>query len=74
MDPDLVFVVGFVIAVFSIPAIVSAFSDGRSPRVSAIVVLIGGLMVGYAITERPGAYNFDTFGEVFVGVIGKFLN
>ncbi|MCK0121291.1 MAG: hypothetical protein ABJO29_02385 [Yoonia sp.] len=74
MDSDVLFVVGFIIAVLSIPAIVSAFSDNRSPRVPAIVVLIGALMIGYAINERPGAYNFDTLPDVFVRVIGKVLN
>ncbi|UWQ99725.1 hypothetical protein K3729_02700 [Rhodobacteraceae bacterium S2214] len=74
MDSDVLCVVGFIIAVLSIPAIVSAFSDNRSPRVPAIVVLIGALMIGYAINERPGAYNFDTLPDVFVRVIGKVLN
>jgi len=74
MDSDLIFVVGFIVGVLSIPAIVSAFSDGRSPRVPAIVVLIGGLMIGYAMSEKPGAYGFATFPDVFVGVIGKFIN
>jgi hypothetical protein len=74
MDPDVLFVVGFAIAVLSIPAIVSAFSDERSPRVPAIVVLIGGLMIGYAISERPNAYSFETLPDVFVRVIGKVMN
>lgn len=74
MDSDLIFVVGFIIAVLSIPAIVSAFSDSRTPRVPAIVVLIGGLMIGYAMSERPGAYSFETLPDVFVRVIGKALN
>jgi uncharacterized membrane protein len=74
MDIDVIFVVGFVIAVLSIPAIVSAFSDSRSPRVPAIVVLIGGLMIGYAMNERPGAYSYDTLPDVFVRVIGKIVN
>lgn len=74
MDSDIIFVVGFIIAVLSIPAMVSAFSDGRSPRVPAIVVIIGGLMIGYAMNEKPGAYNFETFPNVFVGVIGKLVN
>ena len=74
MDPDLIFVVGFIIAVLSIPAMVSAFSDSRSPRVPAIVVLIGGLLIGYAMNEKPGAYGFETFPDVFVGVIGNLVN
>ena len=74
MDTDIIFVVGFIIAVLSIPAIVSAFSDSRTPRVPAIVVLIGGLMIGYAVNERPGAYSFETMGDVFVRVVGKVMN
>ena len=74
MNTDMIFVVGFIIVVLSIPAIVSAFSDSRTPRVPAIVVLIGGLMIGYAINERPGAYSFETIPEVFVRVIGKVMN
>jgi uncharacterized membrane protein len=74
MNTDIIFVVGFIIAVLSIPAIVSAFSDSRTPRVPAIVVLIGGLMIGYAMNERPGAYSFETMPDVFVRVIGKVMN
>ena len=74
MNTDMIFVVGFIIAVLSIPASVSAFSDSRTPRVPAIVVLIGGLMIGDAINERPGAYSFETIPEVFVRVIGKVMN
>ncbi|MDE0851935.1 hypothetical protein [Yoonia sp.] len=74
MNTDMIFVVGFIIVVLSIPAIVSAFSDSRTPRVPAIVVLIGGLMIGYAMNERPSAYSFETIPEVFVRVIGKVMN
>ena len=74
MDPDTVFAVGVVVAILSIPAMVSAFSDNRSPRVPAIIIIIGGLMIGYAMNEKPGAYNFETFPDVFVRVIGKVVN
>jgi len=74
MDSDTIFVVGFVIAVLSIPAMVSAFSDSRTPRVPAIIILIGGLMIGYAINERPGAYSLETFPDTFVRVVGKVIN
>jgi uncharacterized membrane protein len=74
MNTDMIFVVGFIIVVLSIPAIVSAFSDSRTPRVPSIVVLIGCLMIGYAMNERPRAYSFETISEVFVRVIGKVMN
>lgn len=73
MDNDVFFVVGCIVTVFSIPAIISAFSDGRAPRAPAFVVLIGGLMIGYAMNQRPGAYSFETLPDVFVRVIGGLL-
>lgn len=73
MEPDVVFVLGVVVAVLSIPAVVSAYLDGRPARVPAIIVLIGGLMIGYAISLRPGAYSMQTLPDVFVRVIRPWL-
>lgn len=73
MDLDLIFVVGCIVTAFSIPAIVSAFSDSRTPRYPALIILIGVLMIGYASNERPGAYTFDTLPDVFGKVIGRYL-
>ncbi|MEJ6396805.1 hypothetical protein [Yoonia sp. 208BN28-4] len=73
MDTDTMFVLGAIIAVFAIPAVISAFLDGRTPRVPAVIVLIGAVMIGYAINQRPGAYNFDTLPDVFVRVVGQYL-
>lgn len=74
MDVDVVFVSGCVILVFAIPAIVSAYSDGRIPRYPAIIIMIGGVMIFYAITERPGAYSFETLPDVFLRVVAKFMS
>lgn len=73
MNPDLMFVLGCVITAFSIPAIISAFSDSRTPRYPALIILIGVVMVGYAISERPGAYTFETVPDVFMRVVGLFM-
>ncbi len=73
MDYDLLFVLGCIITAFSIPAIVSAFSDGRTPRYPALIILIGMMMVGYVAQERPGVYTFETLPEVFVSVIGRYI-
>jgi len=74
MDPDIFFVLGIVLSVLSIPAIVSAFSESRAPRVGAIVVLTGVLMIAYAVISRPGAYTFETMPDVFMRVAGMVLN
>jgi len=74
MTPDLIFVLGCVLAVLSIPAIVSAFADGRRPRVAALTILIGGGMIIYAMTERPGAYTLETLPDIFAQVVSQVIN
>lgn len=61
-------VIGMVIAGFSIPAIVSAFSDSRTPRAAALMVMLGGGMIAWAVTGKPGGYTLDGIPEVFVKV------
>jgi uncharacterized membrane protein len=73
MDTDLFFVVGVIIAVFSIPSIVSALTDGRAPRIPALMIIIGGLMIGYAMQQRPGVYGLETLPDTFVRVVAGIL-
>ena len=72
MSTDLIFVLGVAIGVLSIPAVVSAFADGRTPRAPALVIVIAALMVGYAMQQRPGAYSFSTLPEVLTRVVASF--
>jgi hypothetical protein len=74
MDPDLLFVLGISLGVFTIPAIFSALIDGRAPRTPAFLIIIGGLMIGYAVQARPAAYGFDTIPETFARVIASYAN
>lgn len=73
MDLELIFVIGCIITAFSIPAIVSAFSDDRTPRYPAMIILIGVVMILYAVNARPGAFTFDTVPDVFAKVIGRYI-
>ena len=73
MDLELIFVLGCVLTAFSIPAIVSAFSDGRTPRYLVVIILIGVVMIGYAVNGRPGSFTFDTLPDVFAKVIGRYI-
>ena len=49
------------------------FSDNRTPRYPALIILIGVVMVGYAISERPGAFTFEALPDVFMRVIGQYI-
>lgn len=74
MDYDLYLVIGLVVAVFSVPAVVSAISDNRTPRVAAIALIAGGALVAYAASQKPGGYSIDQVPNVVVKVIAKYVN
>ena len=74
MDADLMFVIGAVLTALSIPSILSALSDGRPPRAAAIILLIGGVLVIVALGQRPGAITIGEIPNIFLRVIGRFVN
>jgi len=74
MDHDLALAIGLVIAVFAVPAVISAFSDKRAPRVAAIAVLIGGGLAAWAFTQKPGGYTLDEVPDVIVRVIARYVS
>ncbi|MEX0284658.1 MAG: hypothetical protein AB3N23_08605 [Paracoccaceae bacterium] len=73
MDADLALVLGIIVAGFSIPSIISALGDGRSPRASMVTILIAGGLILYAISTKPGGYTLEQVPEAFVNVIAPFV-
>lgn len=74
MDTDLFLVVGVVTFALAIPSLLSAWVEGRVPRAGSLMVLIGGVLVVVALTQRTGGYTFSEIPDVFVRVIGRYLN
>jgi hypothetical protein len=72
MEPDLALVLGLVIVAFSIPSILSAMSDSRAPRASAVTILIGGGLILYAMQTQTGGYALQDIPDVFTRVIGRY--
>ncbi|MGC1506013.1 MAG: hypothetical protein WA782_17975 [Sulfitobacter sp.] len=73
MDPDLALSLGMLIAAFSVPSILSALTDRRAPRASALTVLLGGALILYAMQAKPGGYTFEQIPDVFVSVIARYM-
>ncbi len=73
MSPDFLLVLGVVFAVLSVPSILSALSDRRAPRASAITILIAGGLILFAIQAQPGGYRMAELPDVFARVIGQLM-
>jgi len=73
MDTDLALVIGCILALLSVPSILSAMIDQRAPRASALTVLIAGGLILYALRENPGGYSWAELPNVFVSVAADFL-
>lgn len=74
MNPDLMLVIGLVVGGFSIPSIMGALADGRVPRAAAIAIMISGGLIVLAIRDKPGGYAINDIPDVFVSVVGRYLN
>lgn len=73
MDPDLALVLGIVIGALSIPSILSALSDRRAPRASALTILIAGALVLYAAQNKPQGYALEEVPDIFVNVVARYM-
>nr|WP_322867677.1 hypothetical protein [Aquicoccus sp. G2-2]MEA1115000.1 hypothetical protein [Aquicoccus sp. G2-2] len=74
LDFDMALVVGIIVGIFAIPSVVSSLSDKHTPRVAAIALIVGGGLVAWAVTQKPGGYQIDEIPSVVVQVIGRFVN
>ncbi|WP_223425021.1 hypothetical protein [Tateyamaria pelophila] len=74
MDSDLYLTLGIVLAVFSIPSLVSAFTYNRSLRASALATLIAGGLVFYAFLSHPGGYSLQDIPDALVRVAARVIH
>jgi len=70
---DFYFVLGLVLGILSIPSIISAYSDGNTPRFSAIMVVIAGGLMAYAASNKPGGYELSEIPAVFMSVVSQII-
>ena len=74
MQADLIMVMGLVVVFFAVPSVVSAWSEGRPPRVAALSFLLGLALAFYATTIKPGGYDLIDVPMAFIHVAGLVLN
>jgi hypothetical protein len=74
MDSDLLLTVGIVLGVLTIPSLLSAWTDGRVPRLGAIMVVASAALIVTALTQKPGGYTFGEIPSVMMNVVGRYTN
>ena len=74
MDADTSLVMGLMLAILSVPALLSAWSDGRLPVIGTLLLAVGGGMVIYAFVITQTGYTLSGLPDVVYTVIGRMLN
>jgi hypothetical protein len=74
MDNDLLLTVGVVVGVLAIPSLLGAWTEGRTPRAGAIMVLIAGVLIAVAASQTPGGYAIGEVPQIMLAVVGRYLN
>lgn len=73
METDIALVLGLLLALLSVPATISAFSGGRSPRSALTLAAVGGILVVYAVMANPAGYRAGEFPQVVMRVVAYFI-
>lgn len=72
-DVDLMLTVGIILMVLSIPSLLSAWVEGRAPRMGAIMSIAALGLIVAAIMTKPGGYAFNEVPGVMLKVVAGFL-
>lgn len=70
---DLFLVIGIVLVGLSVPSILGALAERRTPRVAAISILIGGALILMALNQKPGGYTLREIPEAFIRVVAHYF-
>ncbi len=74
MNTDLYLVIGIIVGALAIPSLLAAYAESRAPRAGAIMVLISGVLIAVALTQKPSGYTFAEIPGIFVKVVASFVH
>ena len=70
---DQILVLSLAICVLAIPPMFSAYVDSRPHRSAAIMMMIGGVLLVVALTQKPGGYRFADIPHAVTRVIAGII-
>lgn len=71
---DLYIVLGVILGGLSIPSILGALAEQRTPWIALLTLVAGAALIGLAVIQRPGVYDFAEIPHAFVRVVAYVLN
>jgi formate-dependent nitrite reductase membrane component NrfD len=74
MDTDLILTMGIVLLVLSVPSLLSAWVEGKPPRVGGLLILAAFAMIVTATLVRPGGYDLNDVPSIMIGVVSRWFN
>ncbi len=73
MLTDYLLTIGLVVGLFSIPSMLAAYADQRTPRLSAAAFVLALSAMLFAYVEHPGGYVLADVPDVMVKVIADII-
>lgn len=73
IDPDIILVAGLILAVLSVPSILSAYADNFSPRTGTVILVIAGGLIVYAMQSHPEGYTLEDIPNAVIRVAAKII-
>lgn len=73
MDTDLFLAIGVILGGLAVPSLLNAFSEGRPPRLAAMLALAACACIGYAVLNNPMGYELQDIPDVFVRVVARLF-
>lgn len=73
MNTDVALVIGVISAGLAFMSLVSSYSESAPPRMAALLGLVSGLMILFAVSKNPTGYSIDDVPDAFVRVFGQIV-
>ncbi|MDV4146304.1 MULTISPECIES: hypothetical protein [Shimia] len=73
MLSDYLLTSGLVLGLFSIPAMLAAYADLRTPRASMAAFILACAIIAFAYMSHPGGYVIADVPNVVVSVIADII-
>jgi hypothetical protein len=73
VDSDLVLTLGVVLMLLAIPSLFSAWTEGRPPRVGAIIIIAAIGMIVAAVSTKPGGYAINEVPGLMADVVLRYI-